>query len=118
VAEYNPLLKSKLADLQKTLTGATIIWFDIYDLFKAVLTDPTAYKLVNVTEPAFTPDDSEHGGSVVPNPDQYLFWDTTHPTRVGHRIVAGAAYKAIISAEPAFGQMHRAPLRSFSLAKD
>jgi phospholipase/lecithinase/hemolysin len=118
VAEYNPLLKSKLTELQKTLTGATIIWFDVYDLFKAVLAGPTPYKLVNVTEPAFTPDDTKHGGSVVPNPDQYLFWDTTHPTRVGHRIVATAAYKAIMSAEPAFGQTRRVPLRSFSVAKD
>lgn len=118
VNKYNPLLKSKLTNLQKTLTGATIIWFDVYGLFTAVLADPTAYKLVNVTEPAFTPNDSKHGGVVVPNPDQYLFWDTTHPTRVGHRIVATAAYKAMMSAEPAFGQMRGVPLRTFSVAKD
>jgi ABC-type branched-subunit amino acid transport system ATPase component len=25
------------------------------------------------------------GGSVAPNPDEYLFWDEVHPTHVGHQ---------------------------------
>jgi len=84
------MLQARLAQLQSQLTGINITAFDAYKAFKAVLTNPQAYKLTNVTNPAFTPNDklSEHYGSVVANPDQYLFWDNTHPTRMGHAILA------------------------------
>jgi outer membrane lipase/esterase len=95
VMEYNPLLETKLNQLQQSLAGITIIQFDAYKLFTAVLANKSAYKLTNVIDAAFSPDDSTHGGSVVPNPDQYLFWDTTHPTMVGHEIVAESIYDMI-----------------------
>jgi phospholipase/lecithinase/hemolysin len=95
VNAYNPLLKSKLTDLQQNLAGITIVWFDVHQLFIDVVGNPTGYGLVNVIDPAFTSDESSHDGSVVANPDQYLFWDVTHPTRAGHKIVAKAAYAAI-----------------------
>jgi phospholipase/lecithinase/hemolysin len=90
VNTYNPLLQNRLALLRTQLTGITIIAFDAYRVFKAVLMNPEAYKLTNVTDAAFTPnkDRSQHYGSVVKNPDQYLFWDQTHPTRTGHAIIA------------------------------
>jgi thermolabile hemolysin len=90
VTTYNPLLQTRLALLRSKLTGITIIAFDAYQAFKAVLMNPKAYKLTNVTDSAFTPNDksSQHYGSVVANPDQYLFWDETHPTRMGHAILA------------------------------
>jgi outer membrane lipase/esterase len=90
VNTYNPLLQTRLKLLQTQLTGITIIAFDAYKAFKGVLTNPKAYKLTNVTDPAFTPNDnsSENYGSIVANPDQYLFWDNTHPTRRGHAIIA------------------------------
>lgn len=87
---YNPLLQTRLASLRTQLTGITIIAFDAYHVFKAVIMNPSAYNLKNVTVAAFTPNSksSEHYGSVVANPDQYLFWDETHPTRMGHAIIA------------------------------
>jgi phospholipase/lecithinase/hemolysin len=90
VATYNPLLQTRLALLQSQLTGITIIAFDAYQTFKAALMNPGAFKLKNVTDTAFTPNlyITEHYGSVVANPDQYLFWDDTHPTRMGHAIIA------------------------------
>jgi len=98
VNEYNPLLQTKLAQLQGSLAGITIVLFDVHMLFNQVLGDPNHYNLMNVKEAAFTSGILEpHGGSVVPNPDQYLFWDDTHPTRIGHGIVAEAVYDALQS---------------------
>jgi phospholipase/lecithinase/hemolysin len=97
VNEYNPLLQAKLAQLQQSLPGITIVPFDVYMLFTNVINNPPP-PLTNVTDAAFTSDiEKSHGGSVVPNPDQYLFWDDTHPTRIGHGIVAEAVYDALQS---------------------
>ena len=37
--------------------------------------------------------------TVCPNPDQYLFWDSVHPTARTHEILARAMKRALI-AEP------------------
>jgi phospholipase/lecithinase/hemolysin len=96
VASYNPLLKARLDLLQLTLIGITIIPFDVHTLFEQVLQDPAKYGLTNVTNTAFMSDSNEpHGGSEVNNPDQFLFWDGTHPTVVGHEIIADQAYLTI-----------------------
>lgn len=89
VNTYNPLLQTRLSLLKSQLTGITIVAFDAYSAFKTVLMNPKAFKLTNVTNTAFIPNDSisEHYGSIVASPDQYLFWDDTHPTRVGHAII-------------------------------
>jgi len=102
VSAYNPLLQTRLALLQQQLSGIRIFPFNIYNLFKAVIMNPKGFKLTNVTDPAFRPNDDpfENYGSVVANPDQYLFWDTTHPTRMGHAIIATALEGAV---ESAFG---------------
>lgn len=87
---YNPLLHTRLMQLQSQLPGITIVAFDAYQAFKAVLMNPQDYKLTNVTDPAFVPNSNpfKQYGSVVANPDEYMFWDDTHPTRVGHAIIA------------------------------
>jgi phospholipase/lecithinase/hemolysin len=99
VDAYNPLLQKQIMQLQRNLSGAVIIPFDVYHLFRAVLATPAKFNLSNVTDAAFTPAGFLYPpASVVSNPDQYLFWDTTHPTRVGHEIVGEAAYAAVMAA--------------------
>jgi thermolabile hemolysin len=90
VNAYNALLQTRLSLLKTQLTGITIVAFDAYQTFKTVLMNPQDYNLTNVTDTAFIPnhDPFENYGSEVANPDQYLFWDNTHPTRVGHAIIA------------------------------
>ena len=87
---YNPLLQTRLSQLKSQLTGITIVAFDAYQTFKAVLMNPQDYNLTNVTDTAFVPNPNpfKNYGSEVANPDQYMFWDDTHPTRVGHAIIA------------------------------
>jgi hypothetical protein len=68
-----------------------------------------------IINPAFTPNysSSQHYGSVVANPDQYLFWDNTHPTRVGHAIIAQVLDDASGRA-PSGGFLTRVPLATFA----
>jgi thermolabile hemolysin len=112
VSAYNPLLQTRLALLQQQLSGIQIIPFNIHRVFDTVIMNFKAYHLTNVTDPAFTPNDDpfENYGSVVANPDEYLFWDTTHPTRMGHAIIAKALEGAV---ETAFamplGEARRSP---------
>jgi len=98
VGEYNPLLQAELAKLQNQLPGVTIIPFDAYKKFQEVLANPKTYGLTNITDSAYVADSSFYGGHLVKNPDQYLFWDDTHPTITGQAIIGREAYKAIQAA--------------------
>jgi phospholipase/lecithinase/hemolysin len=96
VDEYNPLLQSELAELSQKLSGITIIEFHVHALFLEVLKNYMHYGFTNVTQPAFY---YSYGiGTVVSNPDQYLFWDVTHPTWIGHGILGQNAYDTLQAA--------------------
>ncbi len=56
--------------------------FDTLSLLNDVVANPASYGLSNVTAPCFD------GINVCANPDQYLFWDSLHPTTAAHRILA------------------------------
>jgi phospholipase/lecithinase/hemolysin len=85
--QFNDKLESALDDLETNL-GITIIRLNTFDLLQRVLKTPTAFGFTNVTAPALITEGGAIGGifvSVAPNPDDYLFWDIVHPTRVAHR---------------------------------
>lgn len=91
---YDATLASDLSGLRAAYPGASILLLDANALFQQILAAPGAYGLTDVTHSALT-------GSppvVVSNPDQYLFWDSGHPTATGHQLLADAA--AAIVPEP------------------
>jgi phospholipase/lecithinase/hemolysin len=96
VGAYNPLLEAELAELSQKLSGITIVEFKVHELFDEVVKDYPHYGFTNVTQPAFD------NGTVVSNPDQYLFWDVTHPTWIGHGIVGRNAYDTLQAALGSF----------------
>ncbi len=86
---HNTLLDSTIEELEDTLTGANITLLDANSLFDDVLSNPEEFGLTNVTEsfldPAtFTPTPGA-------NPDEYLFFDTLHPTAAGHDLLSDYA---------------------------
>ncbi|MBN8691029.1 MAG: hypothetical protein J0L72_09630 [Armatimonadetes bacterium] len=84
---HNTTLASKIATLRTDFPAATFIAFDVASNLNDVQAHPANYGLTNVTQPALV------GSTVVPNPDQYLFYDEVHPTRIGHQLLSDVAYQ-------------------------
>ncbi|MEX0331851.1 MAG: SGNH/GDSL hydrolase family protein [Puniceicoccaceae bacterium] len=87
LATYNAMLADALAQLSANYK-CNIVVADAYGTLNAIISDPAAYGLENVTVPA-SMDPSK-------DPAVSLFWDGVHPTTVGHRIVADAVLDAML----------------------
>jgi phospholipase/lecithinase/hemolysin len=85
---FNDELGAELDVLETTL-DVTIHRLDVFAMFESVLADPAAFGFTNVTDQAL------NGGSPVPNPDEYLFWDDIHPTAAGHAWLGQLAVRAV-----------------------
>ncbi len=96
---YNAQLDLSLDALSGSLPGIHIIKLDINQIFLDVIANPAAYGLTNVTQRAYTPFPGENPpapyGSVVGNPDQYLYWDSAHGTTAVNLVIADAAFQAV-----------------------
>ena len=55
---------------------------------------PSAFGFTNVTDPCYV-GPYTGGGTVCADPDQYLFWDTLHPTAADHAIIGEAAFGVV-----------------------
>lgn len=92
-AQFNLELSNRLDNLDQNLAGIMIHRVDFYAGVQAVLQDPNAFGFTNVTEQAFDPDTN----LVVPNPNQYLFWDNIHPTAPAHLLLGDLAADVILA---------------------
>jgi phospholipase/lecithinase/hemolysin len=90
VAEFNAALDARLDELETEL-GIATYRPDFFALYEQIQADPEAFGLTNVTDPAF----DSLTGTVVSNPDEYLFFDTLHPTRIGHQFAGELAYSTV-----------------------
>lgn len=87
---FNLGLETELSRLESSL-GVNIYRLDTYGLIQDALSNPAAYGLTNVTDAAY----NSTSGSVVVNPDEYLFWDTLHPTATAHRFIGDRAFASV-----------------------
>jgi phospholipase/lecithinase/hemolysin len=83
-ASFNTMLASSLMSLETSLS-INIYQLDVGGLFADLLANPSEHGLSNVTGTALV------NSTSVANPDDYLFWDDIHPTRIGHSLLATAA---------------------------
>lgn len=63
---------------------------DVFAALEQVVADPGVFGLTNVTEAALAAD-----GTIVPNPDEYVFWDDIHPTRIIHAMLGEMAFNLV-----------------------
>jgi phospholipase/lecithinase/hemolysin len=79
--------------------GLKVIDLDTFDLLDAANYDnwKTLFGLTNVTNPCWTGNfTSSTSGQVCSAPNNYLFWDSVHPTEVAHAETANCAYQTLI----------------------
>jgi len=67
------------------LPGIEIVRFDVYGRLQAIVADPSAFGLTNVTNACITPQSAPYHCKEFRD---YLFWDGIHPTTAAHGIVA------------------------------
>jgi phospholipase/lecithinase/hemolysin len=86
---HNALLSTTLVNLDNTLSGQNVnlISLDVNSLFQDI-TDPTRSPFANTTDPCVL-------NLSCTNPDEFLFWDGTHPTTAGHRLVGQLAFNSL-----------------------
>lgn len=91
---FNSTLLSLLATTEAASTGLDVDVFDLFSLLNDAVANPTAFGFTNVSTPCKS---GPNGFPGLPcaNPDEYLFWDSFHPTAAAHTLIAQAALNAI-----------------------
>ena len=82
---HNELLQQSINELNDTLTGANIVVLDFNTLFDNILEHPQDYNLTNASDPYLNPVTLEP--SVGTEVEEYLFYDTVHPTAAVHDLI-------------------------------
>lgn len=86
-ALYNAALDQALGQVS-ALPGLTLIRFDVASVLADIVASGGDGRM-NVTTPCLT--FGVIADAVCERPQRFLFWDGAHPTRTGHRLIAGAA---------------------------
>jgi outer membrane lipase/esterase len=85
---YNDAVAQLVGYIESTF-GVDLIELDAFGVTDDIVASPKSFDLKNVSAPAFD------GFTIAKRPDDYLFWDSIHPTRVGHNVIAGRAVAAL-----------------------
>jgi phospholipase/lecithinase/hemolysin len=91
-AQFNSQLAAAEVGLQASL-GIKIHQLDVYGLVDQVIANPGRFGITDVIDQAKSGDEGDPG-VVVPNPDQYLFWDNIHPTETFEQLLGAQAIQA------------------------
>jgi len=92
IAAHNSGLATTLNNLSQSLPNVNIIPFDVNAVFNRVIANPAQFGFTNVTDSCLTP------VTICANPNQYAFWDDSHPTTAGHQIIADSAFSTLQAA--------------------
>jgi phospholipase/lecithinase/hemolysin len=84
---FNQTLIARLKQLNLK-TG----YVDIESLLQTVVSQPSQYGFSDVTNVCLV------DNTACSNPDQYLFWDSLHPTTAGHKYIAEYVYRLLTGA--------------------
>jgi phospholipase/lecithinase/hemolysin len=93
-AAFNVGLDTVLNQVQAHVPSVDLIRFDDFDLLTEAYTHPSEFGFTNVTTACYSKF-VESGGTVCPNPAEYLSWDGFHPTTFTDQILAAEMLAAI-----------------------
>lgn len=93
IQTHNALLEQTLDQLEDSLTGINIATLDLNILFNDIVANPDDYGLANVIDPYLDP--ITLTPTVDADPDEYLLFDTIHPTAAVHDIINDFALTTI-----------------------
>jgi|ERR1041385_5521939 phospholipase/lecithinase/hemolysin len=85
-AVYNQVLTATLQTLASS--GVTAIGVDAFTTLDSMVNNPSTYGFGDVTDAYLLT-----GGDA----NQFLFWDTVHPTSVGHSVLANEAVNVLVN---------------------
>lgn len=99
VSQFNAALATAL-DQE---SGIRIVRFDTFSFLRDVVANPAQYGFSNSTQACYSgfvfPDPN---ATVCTNPDQYVFWDSEHPTAAFHALLGERLFSAVTDVpEPA-----------------
>jgi outer membrane lipase/esterase len=98
---FDTTLATALNGLQADPTiSARIVPVDIFSAAEAVAANPAAFGFTNITDPALTFDPTTETFSEVPDVNDYLWYDSIHPTSLGEAIATDAAFTALVPCPP------------------
>jgi outer membrane lipase/esterase len=106
---HNKVLTFSLQQLSRSL-DVNIATLDLFTLLNDAITNPTQLWLTNVTEPCY----SFSADTLCNTPDEYLFWDSSHPTVGAHREIALLAQSQLQQLSPSL-KPGLEPLRTYSV---
>jgi phospholipase/lecithinase/hemolysin len=77
---HNTFLNQAIDGLTNLLPQSNFIPLDFFGLLNDIAANPSQLGITNITDPSF----DSLTGTIVGDPNTYLFWDEIHPTAVGH----------------------------------
>ncbi len=93
---FNLVLQQDVQNASSQLAGTTVTMLDVYGLLSGttagtVVPGPNGNTITDITDPAYTGSFTANNGTLVANPNNYLYFDQLHPTQTGHQAIANLA---------------------------
>jgi len=87
--QHNQTLRRSLKVVSQQAPELQIATLDANALYQQAIAEPAKFGFTQVMSACLT------GAKTCGNPDQFLFWDSIHPTTRGHQILADSAIAAL-----------------------
>ncbi|MEN1678118.1 MAG: SGNH/GDSL hydrolase family protein [Planctomycetota bacterium] len=98
--DYNAQLASQADQFRLANADAVLFELDTAGLLNNTIANATELGFTNLTDsaaPGLEPGDNGYDPSqIVPNPDEYVFYDGVHPTARVHKLLGFAAVRAVV----------------------
>jgi phospholipase/lecithinase/hemolysin len=89
-SEFNTALESVASGFSASPGLQYFRLFDANALLDLVISSPGEFHLLDAIDRCTVP--LVKSNAICSMPDSYLFWDATHPTTAGHRLITGAVF--------------------------